>query len=351
MQNISRKFALWVLLPVLLVSLFVVWLQASGFHQKPKAEVIDGVSFIERGRITLEHHAISELREMGVDYQYETGLEQLPASFVGTHPDFFWQLDNRGHLVVDNDVREIFDYFLAGLGEETLASLLARIHAYIDHTLEGPAAEEARALLENYIAMLNALSQWERARPPSSNQDIETMAERLQALRDMRVTYLDVAVAEAFYGEEERYDQYTLEQLAVLQNEALNDSQKADQITLLQADLPQGLRQSLQQAEQVIQLGKLTSEVQASGSEEDLYQIRASLVGDDAARRLAELDRVRAQWQMRMDSWLVERDELMASGALDESDIQNQLLERRAVHFTEQEIKRVIALESIARHQ
>ena len=351
MQRMFRKFTLWALLPGLLVSLFVVWLQASGFHQTSTPEVIDGVSLLERGPVTPEIHAVSAPGERGGDYQYETGLEQLPASFVGTRPDFLWQLDNQGHLIVDNDVREIFDYFLAGLGEETLASLLARIRAYIDHTLAPPAAEEARGLLENYIVMLNALSEWEGAQPPNSNQDIEAMAERLQALRDIRVAYLGVTVAEAFYGEEARYDQYTLDQLTILQSEALNDSQKADQITRLQADLPDDLRQSLQQADQAIQLHKLTSEVKASGSEEELYQVRASLVGDDAARRLADLDRERARWQQRMDSWLLERDDLMASSALDESDIQNQVIERRAVHFTQQEIKRVIALESIARRQ
>jgi len=35
----------------------------------------------------------------------------------------------------------------------------------------------------------------------------------------------------------------------------------------------------------VIQLGKLTSEVQASGSEEELYQIRASVSSPSPARK------------------------------------------------------------------
>lgn len=283
---------------------------------------------------------------------YETGLEQLPDSFAGTRLEIPWQVDGRGHLVVDRDVRAIFDYFLAGLGEESLASLLARIRAYINYTLSQPAAGEAQALLENYIALLTVLSEWQQATSADLQPDTVVIAERLNGLRDVRIAHLGLTVAEAFYGEEDRYDQYTLEQLAVLQDEKLDEQQIADQLQLLLEELPEGLRHSVEQADQAVKLGRLTALLQAAGGDEqDLYQLRASVAGDAAATRLAELDRQRANWQRRMDTWLGEREQILGNNGLDEGDRQQLLQQRRMEHFNPIEIQRVITLESIRASQ
>jgi hypothetical protein len=44
----------------------------------------------------------------------------LPSSFVGTEVDGSFRVDAAGNLIISEDIRRIFDYFLASIGEESL---------------------------------------------------------------------------------------------------------------------------------------------------------------------------------------------------------------------------------------
>src|SRR5690606_35982898 len=76
---------------------------------------------------------------------------QMPASLRGTEVDGVFQVDQAGNLLITEDLRRIFDYFLSSIGEESVQQSIARLRAYIGSQLEEPAASQALAILNQYL--------------------------------------------------------------------------------------------------------------------------------------------------------------------------------------------------------
>lgn len=88
------------------------------------------------------------------DTQKKATTLALPSSFVGTEVDGSFRVDAAGNLIISEDIRRIFDYFLASIGEESLDAGVSRLRNYIDSQLQEPA--RARAGLAGAIPELQA---------------------------------------------------------------------------------------------------------------------------------------------------------------------------------------------------
>lgn len=96
-------------------------------------------------------------------------------------------------------------------------------------------------------------------------------------------------------------------------------------------------------------LQTLTQEWQETdGNPANLQQMRENLVGREAAERLAKLDQERAEWQRRIDSWLLEREAITSNTGVSEADKQRQIDAVRRMRFNEHEELRVLLLEKTA---
>jgi len=282
------------------------------------------------------------------EFDFVSGLEQLPASLRGTEPDGGFSWDEHNELVITESIRDLFDYFLASSGEEPLASLVARIQAYIETTLPEPAASQARSLLQDYLAMKAALVGMEQPATPNSSNGLDSVRNHLQALQAVRNSYLSPEVAAVFYAEADEYDRYTLQRLEIMQNPELSGEEKESQLTGLDDSLSLGLQQSLGSTQQLIKLSHLNNQIRDSGASDDaVLALRSELVGYEAAERLQTLDQERRQWSERMDLWLQERALLLDSEGLDSQDRQRQVSQRRHQFFDAQDVRRVLALESL----
>ncbi len=276
-----------------------------------------------------------------------TGLEHLPDSFQGTNVDGEWQLDHQGNLIITYQVRLIFDYFLAAIGEEPLQQIEQRIRAYIGHQLPEPAANQANQLLSQYLALLEVLASYQ-APDYRTEQGIDNLAVHIQSISELRRSYLSPQVADAFYGDEEAYDRFSLSQLMIMKSNELTDQEKSEQIESLRLQQSYTLQDSLNQSQKLILVKRKTQAlVEAGASEEELYASRQSYVGNEAAARLAELDRQRELWNQRMSSWFDLRQEVLSNPQLNDWDKQQQLAQLQQERFSEQELRRVRALESI----
>ena len=136
----------------------------------------------------------------------------LPASFVGTEVDGRFRVDAAGNLIVSEDIRRIFDYFLASLGEESLDASVARLRGYIDGQLQEPARARAQALLDQYLAYKRELVLLERDLPQLASLD--AMRQREAAVQALRARLFDSESHQAFFAREEGYNRFTLERLA-----------------------------------------------------------------------------------------------------------------------------------------
>lgn len=281
---------------------------------------------------------------------FVTGLENLPPSLAGTEVDGALEIDPDGHLKVANPVRRLFDYFLTAVGEEPLDTVLARLRAYIRHTLPPGAAAEAEKMLGEYLSYKEALVGVQGATQAAGGVfDEAAVRASLQGARALREDHMPAGMAEAFYADEDAMNDYLLDRVAILREGGLDATERARRLAEREGQLPARLREATHVLNQYRDLQSLTEEWKRnSGSPAALRQIRENLLGAEAADRLEELDRNRSDWNARFDNWMAERQRLRDAKGLDESDRRQQLDSLRRAHFSEEEQLRVEALERIA---
>ena len=259
-------------------------------------------------------------------------IAPFPPSFAGTEIDGRLAVDRNGHLVIEQPVRELFDYFLASIGEESIGTSIERLQGYIGTQLAEPARGEAKALLGQYLQYKSELVDLERRLPQISSLD--GLRQREEATRTLRERVFTRDAHQAFFANEEQYNQFTLDRLAVQSDPELNDAGKAARLSQLRAELPEELQLAatieLQQ-----ELHRQTAALQErGGSSEELQTLRSQLVGEQAAGRLAQLDERRAQWQQRLGDYRQEQQRLAGRSELSEQARAQALTQYAQEHFS-----------------
>lgn len=282
---------------------------------------------------------------------FQTGLEQLPASLTGTEVDGEILIDENRNLHVTRGLRDLFDYFLATVGEESLATIIQRVKAYIQHRTPEPAQSQAVALFDQYIAYRAALRSIPEAGGKPANQiDLEAIAQQKAAERRLRQQFFDSKTIQAFFGDDDAYDQYTLETLKIANNTQLSDTEKARKNAELLKQLPEHLRESMQETAKIQNLEQQTAEWKArNGSAAELREIRLNLVGIEATGRLEALDQDNDQWQRRINTYLQEYNKINSNPQWSVEQKQLMVISlRRQQGFNEQEQLRLPAFEQMA---
>ncbi|WP_374323189.1 lipase secretion chaperone [Aquipseudomonas alcaligenes] len=274
-------------------------------------------------------------------------LSSLPPSFAGTAVDGQFRLDDAGNLLISMDIRRIFDYFLSAYGEERIQTSIARLQAYIRSQLDEPAEGQALALLEQYLDYKRQLIQLEKDLPQMAS--LEAMRQREQAVQNLRASIFSPEAHQAFFAQEEAYNQFTLQRLAIRHDQLLNEQQKAEAMDRLRATLPEDMQEMLVPQLQA-ELRQQTAALQAQGAApEQIRQLRLQLVGAEATARLEALDQRRQQWQQRLDAYRQERARIEANSGLSEEDRQAAIASLAEERFDERERLRLDAAEQLAK--
>ncbi len=167
----------------------------------------------------------------------------LPTSFRGTSVDGSFSVDASGNLLITRDIRNLFDYFLSAVGEEPLQQSLDRLRAYIAAELQEPARGQALALMQQYIDYKKELVLLERDLPRLA--DLDALRQREAAVKALRARIFSNEAHVAFFADEETYNQFTLERLAIRQDGKLSAEEKAAAIDRLRASLPEDQQESV----------------------------------------------------------------------------------------------------------
>ncbi|EZH81151.1 lipase chaperone [Ectopseudomonas composti] len=278
--------------------------------------------------------------------QKKTSKLALPSSFVGTEVDGSFRVDAAGNLIISEDIRRIFDYFLASIGEESLDASVSRLRSYIDSQLQEPARARAQALLEQYLSYKRELVMLERDLPQMANLD--AMRQRETAVQALRARLFDSETHQAFFAREEGYNRFTLERLAIQHDGKMSAEEKGVAVDRLRASLPEELQDAvLPQLQQ--ELRQNTARLQAEGaSAAQIRQMRQQLVGAEATTRLEALDSQRQSWQKRLDDYLAAKARIEASEGLSGSDKRAAIEALAAERFDERERLRLDAAEQLA---
>lgn len=278
--------------------------------------------------------------------QAKTGANRLPASFNGTQVDGTFQLDELGNLRITRDIVQIFDYFLSAVGEEPLTRSIERLQAYIRSQLSGAAQAQALALLEQYLDYKRQLVQLERDLPQLSSLD--ALKQREIAVQALRARIFSDEAHQVFFANDERYNLFTLERLAVQRDDRLDANAKGAALDRLRENLPEELQDSvLPQLHS--ELRSQTAALQASGGNaEQIQALRQQLVGNQAAARLQVLDQQRQKWKQRLDHFQQEKSTIDNNPGLSSSDKQAAIQRLAEEQFDEHERLRLDASAQLA---
>lgn len=244
----------------------------------------------------------------------------MPDSLRGTEVDGQLQVDADGNLLITDQLRNLFDYYLSANGEETTEQTQARVRQQLTDQLDEPARGQALAIFDQYLGYLQAITKLEQDFPVLDNLD--ALWAREEAVQRLRASLFDPEVHQAFFAGEEVYNRFTLERLAINRNPDLDADQRAAEIEALRENLPAEMQELLvPQLHQELRRETLALQEQEANPAE-IRDLRLNLVGPEATTRLEALDQQRAVWQQRVGDFNRERDNILQQSGVAEQDKQ-----------------------------
>jgi len=179
------------------------------------------------------------------------GAHPFARSLQGTKIDGVLQADSNGNLIVNLAVRDFFDYFLNTVGEVTPETAIGQIQQMAHQHLPESAAQQALALLDQYLAYKQASldilqTQLDPARQHEPSYQLATMGKALAQLKGLRQATFEPEAHQAFFGMEEAYSEYTLATMAIHQRSDLTDQGKQALVDWHRNQLPETLKNTEQ---------------------------------------------------------------------------------------------------------
>jgi lipase chaperone LimK len=333
----------FLILPLILAAVGSFWLMGSDLDGTGRP--VDSVSVAEpsmpvpapEGATTAPSDLVNKASAISIS-------EQLPASLAGTSvPDGWARTDRLGNLIPTPHLRQLFEYFLSALGEESLQQLVARIETALS-VLDEPARSQALATLGNYLEYKLAVSELEQSYGEMSGLGAGEMQQRMAEIQALRRTWLDADTADAFFADDEAVDRFQIARLRITSDDSLTDEQKAEALRQAESSLPEPLRKAREETRRFADYEQVRQEL--ADDPRALEAWRQEAFGTEAAERLARLEDEQTDWDRRWQGYSRERDRLMSSGLA--APEREEALERlRASYFNETERIRAEALDSI----
>lgn len=332
----TKGLVVLIVILLVLLSCLVLWL-------KPKNETIQKAA-LSGANIR------DEINQLTSAEAVTTGLikgkiPELAPSLQGTQINCSLTVDNNKNFVVDQNTKGCFEYYLTQFGELTLAQIDTQVRDYITHNLPEAAVLQAIDLWQRYLKYLEAEGRMQGSDPdPNDPAQLEKV---LKNLAEIRKQYFNMKEIDALFGYDVVYDEYTVDRLKILDNKKLDSKTKARLLNERFAQLPANLQKNLQEMGKLENLRTLTKDIKSrNGSATELRQMREQLVGAQAADNLEVLDRNRAQWKSKVNSYLDQRQKVLNSN-LSDVDKQKSIEALRQQSFSsEVERNRAISFEN-----
>ncbi len=330
-----QKYKLWVILALIVLGIGAVlfWLAPSQTIADPTNST---QAIAKQDHFLTENNSVASIQAeafMGKSQQDTTINCQL-------------RLDQTNRLIVNEQTRNCFEYFITQYGEKDLKQIKTDFKAYIEQNHQEPARAQILDLWNRYMDYREKLGHL-----PAPNVDKEdpTYYQSIFAnMKNLRKQLFSNYEIEGLFGTEDIYHEYTLNRISVLDDKNLTEAQKAEKLKTLFNQLPEDWKENLQQLNKLEDLRKLTADIKArGGSAAEIHQMRTNLVGPEVTQRLETLDTERSDWKNKVNGYLNERDSVMKSGMSDDAK-QKAVQQLRQQYFNKSEQQlRVSTFESI----
>jgi lipase chaperone LimK len=300
-------------------------------------------NFLDKTRSAL---AISQINSNKNNQLPDTLLD---TSLKGTEIDGLYPVDQDGNLLFSKSIKHRFEYFLSLMGEFDLDEVLQMIKDDIALNLTSPSKEQALKLFDDYVAYKYALTELEASLAAAEEyevNDIERIRAQLQQMRDVRREYLPIGAVDAFFGFDEMYDDFMLTSLEIKNNQQLTASEKQQQLSGLESNLPQDVQAMRDETQRISQVFLITEEIKnAGGTDAEVFKINEQEFGQEAALRLQALNQQRNQWQSRVDSYVVTKQAIENNDSITQEQIDNQVKQLQETQFDSSELNKLSVYE------
>jgi len=272
-------------------------------------------------------------------YEAASTYGNLPTSMADIHIEKF-SYDENAQLIVNENIKHIFEFFLMATQEEGREQAIARLNEYIDMTLPSDAAKQALIIAQNYLSYKSSLETPDI--PMSSDLGNEETLKKLKtALADkksVRRLHLGEPVSEALFGHEERYDDFSLTRLEINANTALSDDEKDQHIAQAENDLPPAMAQKMRSKRQEENLQQKIEQLKAEGvNNQEIHSLRTEFYGQKVADRMAYLEDNSDAWREKVSQFYSEQDFISAQSDLNQDDKSQLISEAKNAIFTQKE--------------
>lgn len=254
-------------------------------------------------------------------------LTSLPSSLKGLDVPGPIRVDEQEQLELTVDLLYLFQFFLTAEGEEGLDEIEARVRSYLLDQLTKEAFEQAWCHWESFLNYRT------RARELllELSQDHRSMADRLQAIVELREDHFSPEVLETFFRVDQIYDRFMVSRLKILSDDQLNVEQAQKAVRELEQGLPKEIRDQWNDLVGHMDVGRMLTRISSKEDPHDDWDKIRVQYGEGAVSRLKRLQRKRQQWKQRIR-------ELKEESVGMTSDERLKLIQE---NFTSQEAKRV----------
>ncbi|WP_180043031.1 MULTISPECIES: lipase secretion chaperone [unclassified Acinetobacter] len=330
-----KHHKLWIILLVIIVCLAVLL-----FWLAPSQSTAEQTETAQRAEV--QNHLLTS----SIPAPTDQSRAFVSPSQQDTEVNCQLRLDNANRLIVNEQTRNCFEYFITQYGEKDLKQIQHDFKTYIQQNYKEPALGQIIDLWNRYINYREKLGELQ---PPNIDKEDPKYYQSIFAhMKNLRKQLFSDYEIEGLFGTEDTYHEYTLNRMTVLADKSLTEAQKAQKLKDLFNQLPEDWKANLEQLNKLEDLRKLTADIKArGGSAQDIHQMRMNLVGPEATQRLEALDEQRNDWKVKVNQYLDERDSIMKSGMSDEAK-QQAVQKLRTQHFNKpQQQLRVGTFETI----
>jgi lipase chaperone LimK len=293
--------------------------------------------------------------EEGIAYQTPTSLGDKPfaSSLAGTDIDGSLKADANGNLIVDLSTKDFFDYFLNTVGEVSPETALAEIEALARNNLPAAAADQAMAILDQYLDYKQqAVELGRQGLDPSRQQDpdyqLQMLKTALSDLKQVRRNAFDPATHDAFFGLQEAYGEYTLARIEIQQREDLSAQSKQTLMDWHREQLPEQLRKTENGMIREAEKSRLRQAAiaEASSPAEAGQRLQALGVAPEQAAEVVGYLEEREQFDARFQQYQQALASLENAG-ISQGDFESQQSQLLKQHFDSEQARTWARLKSL----
>ena len=286
-------------------------------------------------------------RNLSVAYRFSNIAEYEQTSAYGTLPSHLQGLamekfayDANGELILDDNIKHIIEFFLVTAQVEGRDQAIARIKEYINFTLPEPAASQAAEITDNYLAYKEGLMEHDFAISGELGQAETTKGIKaaLAAKKQIRRQHLGNEVSDVLFGEEERYDDFSIARIEINANTELNDEEKDQRLAKAEQGLPAEAAEKMRKKREENHLNKKISSLRKEGGNtEKIYALRKDFYGEKVADRLAYVEDDSPAWRNKVSQFQQESHFIESQTHLSAAERKRLIIEKKQEIFSQPE--------------